>query len=85
MKKIIQRMLKGILSLITTFLIMAAPIAAMVYASAPDIAVESFSIKDQTVSMAEKNAQVDSVLTYASSKHQTAGVNDDEQVLTEKE
>ncbi len=85
MKKIIHRMVSGFLSLVTTFLIMASPVAAMVYISEPDIAVESFSIKDQTVSLAEKNAQADSVLTYISSKQHTAVVDDNKHALTEKE
>ncbi|MBP2664942.1 MAG: hypothetical protein H6Q71_2890 [Firmicutes bacterium] len=42
MKKLIRQLLSGVLSLITTCLIMASPVAAMVYAAEPVEAVESF-------------------------------------------
>lgn len=63
MKKLIRRLLSGALSLITTCLIMASPVAAMVYASEPATAVESFSIKEDTpVSYTEvKKVDIDSV------------------------
>lgn len=46
MKKLIRRLLSGVLSLITTCLIMASPVAAMVYAAEPVEAVESFGIRE---------------------------------------
>ncbi|MDF2568998.1 MAG: hypothetical protein K0R55_602 [Sporomusa sp.] len=54
MKKLVQRILNGFLSLLTTFLIMLSPIAAVVYASQPTAAIESFSLDDSsTVAYAE--------------------------------
>jgi hypothetical protein len=46
MKKLIRQLLSGVLSLITTCLIMASPVAAMVYAAEPVEAVESFGIRE---------------------------------------
>lgn len=46
MKKMLRRFFNMTFSLITTCLIMVSPVAAMVYASEPVAAVESFSIKE---------------------------------------
>jgi hypothetical protein len=48
MSKLMRRLINTILSLITTCLIMVSPVAAMVYATEPATAAESFSIKDST-------------------------------------
>jgi len=45
-KKLVLRLLSGVLSLITTCLIMASPVAAMVYAAEPIEAADSFGIKE---------------------------------------
>ncbi len=59
MEKMIKRLLSGALSLITTCLIMASPVAAMIYASEPATAVESFSIKETTTVAYTKAEKVD--------------------------
>ncbi|CQR71854.1 hypothetical protein SOV_06460 [Sporomusa ovata DSM 2662] len=46
MKKLVRRLLSGVLSLITTCLIMVSPVAAMVYAAEPIEAGDNFKIKD---------------------------------------
>ena len=46
MKKMVQRMFNGVFSLVTTCLIMASPVAAVIYATEPVTAMESFSIDD---------------------------------------
>ncbi|WP_094606064.1 hypothetical protein SPSIL_007330 [Sporomusa silvacetica DSM 10669] len=46
MKKLVRRLLSGVLSLITTCLIMASPVAAMVYAAEPIEAADSFGIRE---------------------------------------
>lgn len=46
MKKLLRRILSGVLSLVTTCLIMVSPVAALVYAAEPVEAVESFGITD---------------------------------------
>ena len=46
MNKLIRRLLSGVLSLVTTCLIMVSPVAAMVYAAEPVEAVESFGIRE---------------------------------------
>ena len=46
MKKLVRRLLSGVLSLVTTCLIMASPIAAMVYAAEPIEAADSFGIRE---------------------------------------
>lgn len=46
MKKLLRRLLSGVFSLVTTCVIMASPVAAMVYAAEPVEAVESFGIKE---------------------------------------
>ncbi|HWR43610.1 hypothetical protein [Sporomusa sp.] len=48
MKKLIHRLLNTALSLVTTFLIMASPVAAVVYASEPATAIESLSLDEST-------------------------------------
>lgn len=44
MKKGLQRLVQGILSLIMTFLVMASPVAAIIYATEPAVQMSSFSI-----------------------------------------
>lgn len=44
MKKVLQRFLNGVLSLIMTFLVMASPIAAIIYATEPAVLTTSFNI-----------------------------------------
>lgn len=59
MEKMLKRLLSSALSLISTCLIMATPVAAMIYASEPAAAIEeSFSIKETTSSAATAKSQV---------------------------
>ena len=59
MEKMLKRLLCSALSLISTCLIMATPVAAMIYASEPAEAIEeSFSIKETTSSAATATSQV---------------------------
>lgn len=51
MKRLMQRILNGILSLITTFLIMASPVAAVVYAAEPTAAIDSFSLNESALTV----------------------------------
>ncbi|WP_371378159.1 hypothetical protein [Sporomusa aerivorans] len=44
MKKMVHRMFNGFLSLVTTGLIMASPVAAVIYATEPGVAMERFGI-----------------------------------------
>lgn len=44
MKKGLQRLVQGILSLIMTFLVMASPVAAIIYATEPAVQMSSLSI-----------------------------------------
>lgn len=46
MKLMYTRLLSGLLSIITTFLLMAAPIAAIVYAAEPVVANEAYTVKE---------------------------------------
>jgi hypothetical protein len=46
MENLIKRVLTNALSFITTLLIMASPVAALIYASEPAAAVESFSLAE---------------------------------------
>lgn len=46
MEKLFKRLLTNTLSFFTTLLIMAAPVAAVIYASEPATAVESFSLAE---------------------------------------
>ena len=46
MEILIKRLLTNTLSFFTTLLIMAAPVAAVIYASEPATAVESFSLAE---------------------------------------
>ena len=49
MEKMLKRLLSNALSLISTCLIMATPVAAMIYASEPAAAIEEvFSIQETT-------------------------------------
>jgi len=43
-KVILQRFLNGVLSLIMTFLVMASPVAAIIYATEPAVVTTSFNI-----------------------------------------
>ncbi|SMC51549.1 hypothetical protein [Sporomusa malonica] len=60
MKRLIQHLLNSILSLVTTFLIMASPIAAVVYASEPAESIESFSLSEPTLVAYAEPAKNDS-------------------------
>lgn len=44
MKKRLQRFFQGVLSLMMTFLVMASPVAAIIYATEPAVQMSSFSI-----------------------------------------
>ena len=44
MKKILNRIMNGVLSLLTTVLLMASPVAAVVYAAEPADAARAFSL-----------------------------------------
>jgi len=44
MKKVLQRFLNGVLGLIMTFLVMASPVAAIIYATEPAVLTTSFNI-----------------------------------------
>lgn len=44
MKKVLQRFFNGVLSLIMTFLVMASPVAAIIYATEPAVLTTSFNI-----------------------------------------
>lgn len=46
MKKILTRIMNGVLSLLTTVMIMASPIAAVVYAAEPADAARTFSLSE---------------------------------------
>lgn len=46
MQKLVRRLLSNFLSLVTTCLIMASPVAAMVYAAEPIEAADSFGIRE---------------------------------------
>ncbi|MGL5514764.1 MAG: hypothetical protein ACRDBM_16240 [Sporomusa sp.] len=48
MKKLAQQLLNSFLSLATTLMIMAAPVAAIVYASEPTVAVEHMSLDESS-------------------------------------
>lgn len=52
MKKFIKRVVNGCLSIMTTCLIMASPVAAMVYITEPETAVESFSLHEEAAPVA---------------------------------
>lgn len=51
MKKGLQRLFQGILSLIMTFLVMASPVAAIIYATEPAVQMSSFSISRTPIKM----------------------------------
>jgi hypothetical protein len=82
MKKLIRGLANTVFSLITTCLIMVSPVAAMVYATEPDTAAESFSIKEAPVVSQSYPAKTDRVLVYQMSE---PGSRDSSQAdLTEK-
>ncbi|QDR82302.1 hypothetical protein [Sporomusa termitida] len=56
MEKMFKRLLSNTLSFATTLLIMAAPVAAVIYASEPATAVESFSLAESTPAAAYAQA-----------------------------
>lgn len=81
MKKLLRRICNMTFSLITTCLIMAAPVAAMVYASEPVAAVESFSIRE-----AASEKYIDSgKIEYDPHLEKTELTTSTQDALTEKE
>ena len=64
MKKLIRGLANTVFSLITTCLIMVSPVAAMVYATEPATAAESFSIKEAPAAQYSYQEKTDRVLVY---------------------
>ena len=82
MKKLIRGLANTVFSLITTCLIMVSPVAAMVYATEPATAAESFSIKEPPAVSQSYQEKPDRVLVYQMSDQ---GSRDTSQAdLTEK-
>lgn len=61
MKKLVQQLFNSFLSLATTLLIMAAPVAAIVYASEPTVAVDGMSL-DESSRLAYSESAKDKVV-----------------------
>ena len=64
MKKLIRGLINTMFSVITTCLIMVSPVAAMVYATEPATAAESFSIKEAQPVKFNAPEKTDRVLVY---------------------
>lgn len=64
MEKLIRRLANTVFSLITTCLIMVSPVAAMVYATEPATAAESFSIKEEPAVKPSDPDKTERVLVY---------------------
>ena len=70
MKKVLQRFLNGVLSLIMTFLVMASPVAAIIYATEPAVLTTSFNIGRTPIN------------TYVTSFLEKMGDSDGQEVYT---
>ncbi|MBP2636659.1 MAG: hypothetical protein H6Q72_2566 [Firmicutes bacterium] len=72
MKKLIRGLANTVFSLITTCLIMVSPVAAMVYATEPATAVESFSIKEAPAVKHSYPEKTDPVLVYQTANSESS-------------
>ena len=82
MKKMIHSLFTGLLSLVTTCMIMAAPVAAVIYAaelSQPVVAIESLSIEGENVAAVTAGGDTESKITDRKSEKQLDKATADEQ------
>lgn len=76
MKKVVQRFLNGLLGIITTFLIMAAPVAAIVYAADQVNTTSNYSIEAQVFPNTDSRHELSLQDNQPGHSHQTASTPD---------